>query len=45
MSSSRSFGNGVLTGRRYRVELTADQAEYAERIGGICRAVWNIGLE
>jgi len=35
----------VLTGRRFRVEFTAEQAEYAERIGAACRAVWNTGLE
>ncbi|MFI7667572.1 RNA-guided endonuclease InsQ/TnpB family protein [Nocardia sp. NPDC049526] len=35
----------MLTGRRYRLDLTADQAEYAERVGGICRAVWNTALE
>jgi putative transposase len=35
----------VLTGRRYRLELTPDQAAYAERIGAACRDVWNTGLE
>jgi putative transposase len=35
----------MLTGRRYRVEFTPGQAEFAEEIGGICRSVWNIGLE
>ncbi|MEV6340023.1 transposase [Nocardia vinacea] len=35
----------MLTGRRYRLDLTADQAEYAEHVGGICRAVWNTALE
>ncbi|MEI6700073.1 MAG: transposase [Mycobacteriaceae bacterium] len=35
----------MLTGRRFRVEFTADQAEFAERIGGACRSVWNTGLE
>ncbi|WP_063721550.1 RNA-guided endonuclease InsQ/TnpB family protein [Nocardia vinacea] len=35
----------MLTGRRYRLQLTPEQAEFAERIGGICRAVWNTGLE
>src|SRR5687768_937118 len=35
----------MLTGRRFRVELTDDQAEFADRIGDACRAVWNIGLE
>lgn len=35
----------MLTGRRFRVEFTDEQAEFAERIGGACRAVWNTGLE
>ncbi|MBS1693143.1 MAG: transposase [Actinobacteria bacterium] len=35
----------MLTGRRFRVEFTVEQAEYAERIGAACRAVWNTGLE
>jgi putative transposase len=35
----------VLTGRRFRLELTAGQAEYAEIVGGACRSVWNTGLE
>lgn len=35
----------MLAGRRFRVEFTPEQAEYAERIGAACRAVWNIGLE
>src|SRR5216683_3847947 len=35
----------MLAGRRYRVEFTAAQAEYAERIAGACRAVWNAALE
>jgi len=35
----------MLTGRRFRVEFTGEQAEYAERIGAACRAVWNTGLE
>ena len=35
----------MLTGRRFRVEFTDEQAEYAERIGAVCRAVWNTGLE
>jgi putative transposase len=34
-----------LAGRRFRVEFTDEQAEFAERIGGACRAVWNTGLE
>ena len=35
----------MLTGRRFRVEFTAEQAEFAEQIARTCRAVWNIGLE
>lgn len=35
----------MLTGRRFQVQLTDGQAEYAERIASACRAVWNIGLE
>ncbi|MFX0580899.1 RNA-guided endonuclease InsQ/TnpB family protein [Nocardia nepalensis] len=35
----------MLVGRRYRLELTCEQAEYAEQVGSICRAVWNTGLE
>ena len=35
----------MLTGRKYRLAFTPEQAEFAERVGGICRAVWNTGLE
>jgi putative transposase len=35
----------MLTGRRFRVEFTDEQGEYAEQIAGVCRAVWNTGLE
>ncbi|MET8384074.1 transposase [Streptosporangium canum] len=35
----------MLTGRRYRLDLTPGQAEFAERIGGACRSVWNTALE
>jgi len=35
----------MLTGRRFRVEFSQEQAEYAEQIGAACRAVWNTGLE
>jgi putative transposase len=35
----------MLTGRRFRVEFSTEQAEFAERIGAACRAVWNTGLE
>lgn len=35
----------MLTGRRFRVEFTDEQAQYAEQIGAACRAVFNTGLE
>lgn len=35
----------MLTGRKYRLELTAEQAEFAEEVGAVCRSVWNAGLE
>jgi putative transposase len=35
----------MLSGRKYRLELDPEQADYAESIGGICRAVWNTALE
>ncbi|MGV9378527.1 RNA-guided endonuclease InsQ/TnpB family protein [Nonomuraea sp. NPDC003707] len=35
----------MLTGRKYRLGLTPEQAEFAERIGGACRSVWNTALE
>ncbi|GAB3224177.1 RNA-guided endonuclease InsQ/TnpB family protein [Mycolicibacterium hippocampi] len=35
----------MLTGRRFRVEFTGEQSEFAERIGAVCRVVWNTGLE
>ena len=35
----------MLTGRRFRVEFTDEQAAFAEQIGAACRAVWNTGLE
>lgn len=35
----------MLTGRRFRVEFTDEQVEFAEQIGAVCRAVWNTGLE
>ncbi|WP_242460725.1 helix-turn-helix domain-containing protein [Mycobacterium paragordonae] len=35
----------MLAGRRFRIEFTDEQAEYAERIGAVCRAVFNTGLE
>ncbi|MFI6801254.1 RNA-guided endonuclease InsQ/TnpB family protein [Streptosporangium canum] len=35
----------MLTGRKYRLDLTEEQSEFAERIGGACRSVWNAALE
>jgi putative transposase len=35
----------MLTGRRYLLDLTAEQAAHAETVAGVCRAVWNVGLE
>ena len=35
----------MLIGRRFRVKLTPDQTLYAEQVAGICRAVWNTGLD
>jgi putative transposase len=35
----------MLAGRKYRLTCTAEQAEYAETIGSICRSVWNTALE
>ena len=35
----------MLTGRRFRVEFTDEQAVFAEQIGAVCRSVWNTGLE
>jgi putative transposase len=35
----------MLTGRRFRVDFTNEQAEYSEQIAAACRAVWNTGLE
>ncbi|WP_223281462.1 helix-turn-helix domain-containing protein [Streptomyces antnestii] len=34
----------MLSGRRYRLELTAEQAEMCEEFGNVCRSVWNTGL-
>lgn len=34
----------MITGRRFRAELTEDQVAFAERTGAVCRAVWNTGL-
>ncbi|MFF3911855.1 RNA-guided endonuclease InsQ/TnpB family protein, partial [Streptomyces sp. NPDC001852] len=35
----------MLSGRRYRLELTAEQAEQCEKFADVCRSVWNTGLE
>ncbi|GIH97931.1 RNA-guided endonuclease InsQ/TnpB family protein [Planobispora siamensis] len=35
----------MLSGRKYRLDLTAGQVIFAERIGGACRSVWNTALE
>lgn len=35
----------MLTGRRFRIEFTGEQAQFADQIGSVCRAVWNTGLE
>ena len=35
----------MLLGRRYRLELDAEQTAYAERVASICRAVWNAALD
>jgi putative transposase len=34
----------MLTGRRYRLDLTPEQTKLAEEFGNICRSVWNTGL-
>ncbi|MEV7004717.1 helix-turn-helix domain-containing protein [Streptomyces sp. NPDC093982] len=35
----------VLSGRRYRLKLTAVQAAMCGEFGNMCRVVWNTGLE
>lgn len=35
----------MLTGRRYLLALTDEQAVYAEAVGAACRTVWNTALE
>lgn len=35
----------MLTGRKYRLALDADQTRMCEEFGNICRAVWNTGLD
>lgn len=35
----------MLTGRKYRLDLTHEQMAQCDEFGRACRAVWNIGLE
>ncbi|MFU8872771.1 RNA-guided endonuclease InsQ/TnpB family protein [Micromonospora sp. SL4-19] len=35
----------MLTGRRYLLGFTDEQADYARQVGAACRAVWNTALE
>lgn len=35
----------MLVGRRYRLELEPEQIAFAERVGAICRVVWNAALD
>jgi putative transposase len=35
----------VLSGRRYRLKLAAEQAAMCDEFENICRAVWNTGLD
>lgn len=35
----------MLTGRRYRLALTGEQAEQCVEFGHVCRAVWNTALD
>lgn len=35
----------MLTGRKYRLELTAEQAAQCQEFADICRSVWNTGLD
>ncbi|MGW2563862.1 helix-turn-helix domain-containing protein [Streptomyces sp. NPDC001514] len=35
----------MLSGRRCRLELTAEQAGQCEECASVCRAVWNTALE
>ena len=34
----------MLSGRKYRLDLTAEQAQTCEEFASVCRAVWNTGL-
>ena len=35
----------MLVGRRFLARFTPDQLAYADEVAGICRAVWNTGLD
>ncbi|QBI54016.1 helix-turn-helix domain-containing protein [Streptomonospora litoralis] len=35
----------MLTGRKYRLALTDEQAAMCAEFGSICRAVWNTALD
>lgn len=35
----------MLSGRRYRLELSPEQVARCEEFANVCRAVWNTGLE
>ena len=35
----------MLAGRRFRVRFAPDQEAYADQVAGVCRAVWNTGLD
>ncbi|MBE3002159.1 transposase [Nocardiopsis sp. HNM0947] len=35
----------MLSGRRYRLALTDEQAEQCQKFGDVCRAVWNAALD
>ena len=35
----------MLSGRRYLLRFTPEQEAYAEQVAGVCRAVWNTGLD
>ncbi len=46
MSAGTGSGSrdGIVAGRRYRLQLTGGQERQAARIAGCCRAVWNAAL-
>ena len=35
----------MLVGRRFPVRFTPHQLAYADDVAGVCRAVWNTGLD